>query len=296
MSSPARDASELRRAAVLRAIAFLALWFILSLGDTTDFPGRSRRGCPCDLGKPAAAAAEQRASLCSCPGEAYFALFPAVHCRRRRCGMARARSAPATATRVRHLSHAIVRRSSAEWVLHDGQPAARHTAGRVRPTRDRSSSTASTSSSPSWRSWPWTRISSSQRFGEARAMPSFLIWVAAFVLAMVALGLIRILRGPAAADRMMSVQLLGTGGIAALLLLAIATHVPALVDVAMTLALLAAFASVAFVVAASPAGPMTRRKPANEHRGRPLHLFDGHRRGPSSSWPARSGSCASPIR
>jgi len=84
-------------------------------------------------------------------------------------------------------------------------------------------------------------------------MNSFMIWVAAFVLAMVALGLIRILRGPAAADRVMAVQLLGTGGIAALLLLAIATHVPALLDVAMTLALLAAFSSAALVVAASPA-------------------------------------------
>jgi multicomponent Na+:H+ antiporter subunit F len=86
-------------------------------------------------------------------------------------------------------------------------------------------------------------------------MNSFMIWVAAFVLAMVALGLIRILRGPAAADRVMAVQLLGTGGIAALLLIAIATHVPALLDVAMTLALLAAFASAALVVAASPKGP-----------------------------------------
>ena len=86
-------------------------------------------------------------------------------------------------------------------------------------------------------------------------MNSFMIWVAAFVLAMVALGLIRILRGPAAADRVMAVQLLGTGGIAALLLLAIATHVPALLDVAMTLALLAAFASAALVVAVSPAEP-----------------------------------------
>ena len=37
MSSPARDASEIRRAAVLRAIAFLGLWFILSLGDMTAF-------------------------------------------------------------------------------------------------------------------------------------------------------------------------------------------------------------------------------------------------------------------
>ena len=46
---------------------------------------------------------------------------------------------------------------------------------------------------------------------------------------------------------MMAAQLLGTGGIAALLLLAAATALPAAVDVALTLALLAAFAAVAFV-------------------------------------------------
>ena len=46
---------------------------------------------------------------------------------------------------------------------------------------------------------------------------------------------------------MMSAQLLGTGGIAALLLLGAGTGVPAAVDAALTLALLAAFAAVAFV-------------------------------------------------
>jgi multicomponent Na+:H+ antiporter subunit F len=78
-------------------------------------------------------------------------------------------------------------------------------------------------------------------------MAEFLIAAAGFILAMVALGLVRILRGPADADRMMSVQLLGTGGIAALLLLAAGTGVPAAVDAALTLALLAALAAVAFV-------------------------------------------------
>jgi multicomponent Na+:H+ antiporter subunit F len=82
-------------------------------------------------------------------------------------------------------------------------------------------------------------------------MPDFLVASSGFVLVMVALGLIRILRGPARADRMMAAQLLGTGGIAALLLLSAATEVPALVDVALTLALLAAFASVAFVIGGS---------------------------------------------
>ncbi len=86
-------------------------------------------------------------------------------------------------------------------------------------------------------------------------MTEFLLAVAVFVLATVALGLIRIVRGPADADRMMAPQLLGTGGIAALLLLGAATRAPGAIDVALTLALLAAFASVAFVKGGSdPAG------------------------------------------
>ena len=78
-------------------------------------------------------------------------------------------------------------------------------------------------------------------------MADFLIGAAGFVLATVAVALLRILKGPDKADRIMAAQLLGTGGIAALLLLAQATSVPAAVDVALILALLAAFISVAFV-------------------------------------------------
>jgi multicomponent Na+:H+ antiporter subunit F len=78
-------------------------------------------------------------------------------------------------------------------------------------------------------------------------MTEFLIASLGFILAMLALGLIRILRGPGDADRIMATQLIGTGGIAALLLLGAVTDAPAAVDVALTLALLATFASVAFV-------------------------------------------------
>jgi multicomponent Na+:H+ antiporter subunit F len=81
-------------------------------------------------------------------------------------------------------------------------------------------------------------------------MANFLLAAAGFVMATVALALVRILRGPDAAERIMAAQLLGTGGIAALLLLAQATGVPAAVDVALVLALLAAFVSVAFVKSA----------------------------------------------
>jgi len=75
----------------------------------------------------------------------------------------------------------------------------------------------------------------------------FLLGTAGFVLAMVALGLLRILRGPGEADRMMAAQLLGSGGIAALLLGGIAIGDGSIADVSLTLALLAAFASIAFV-------------------------------------------------
>jgi multicomponent Na+:H+ antiporter subunit F len=78
-------------------------------------------------------------------------------------------------------------------------------------------------------------------------MADFLLAAAAFVLAMVALGLVRVKLGPGYADRMMAAQLLGSGSIAMLLLFGAATGEVAVVDVALTLALLAAFASIAFV-------------------------------------------------
>jgi multicomponent Na+:H+ antiporter subunit F len=65
----------------------------------------------------------------------------------------------------------------------------------------------------------------------------FFLAAAGFVLVMVALGLARIFRGPSNADRMMAAQLFGTGGIGR----------PGALDVSLTLALLTAFASVAFV-------------------------------------------------
>jgi multicomponent Na+:H+ antiporter subunit F len=85
-------------------------------------------------------------------------------------------------------------------------------------------------------------------------MAEFLVAAAGFVLLMVALGLVRIIRGPGDAERMMAAQLLGTGGIAVLLLLGAASGVGT-VDIALTLALLAAFASVAFFKSATDAPP-----------------------------------------
>ncbi len=78
-------------------------------------------------------------------------------------------------------------------------------------------------------------------------MTDALIVAAALILITVAAGLARVLRGPRGVDRMMAVQLLGTGGVAALLLAASATDVAGVENVALGLALLSSFASVAFV-------------------------------------------------
>ena len=84
-------------------------------------------------------------------------------------------------------------------------------------------------------------------------MTDFLLATAGVILFTVAVGLVRVLGGPGDVDRLMAAQLLSTGGIAALLLVAAATGVSGVEDVALGLALLAAFASTAFVNSAAPA-------------------------------------------
>jgi multicomponent Na+:H+ antiporter subunit F len=78
-------------------------------------------------------------------------------------------------------------------------------------------------------------------------MNELLLAAAGLIVLMVAIGLARILLGSNDVERLMAVQLLGTAGIAALLLIAQATNVPGVEDVALGLALLAAFASIAFI-------------------------------------------------
>jgi multicomponent Na+:H+ antiporter subunit F len=77
-------------------------------------------------------------------------------------------------------------------------------------------------------------------------MSEFLIASAMVVLVTVAAGLARVLHGPGDAERIMAAQLLGTGGVAALLLFGAASGSGSAVDLALTLALLAAFAAIAF--------------------------------------------------
>jgi multicomponent Na+:H+ antiporter subunit F len=70
---------------------------------------------------------------------------------------------------------------------------------------------------------------------------------ATVILATVSVGLVSVLRGPTVFDRMLAAQLLGTGAVAVVLLLAYAMELRHLLDVALVLVLLAAVASVAFV-------------------------------------------------
>jgi multicomponent Na+:H+ antiporter subunit F len=78
-------------------------------------------------------------------------------------------------------------------------------------------------------------------------MTTFYIGVSLFLVLNIVGGLVRLVRGPTAADRMLSVQLFGTAGVAALLLLAEAAAEPAFRDVALVFALLAALATIVFV-------------------------------------------------
>jgi multicomponent Na+:H+ antiporter subunit F len=71
--------------------------------------------------------------------------------------------------------------------------------------------------------------------------------VALFLLGNMMAGFVRVWRGPLPADRMLAAQLFGTTGVAMLVLLADALAMPALRDVALVLALLAAMAVVVFV-------------------------------------------------
>jgi multicomponent Na+:H+ antiporter subunit F len=68
----------------------------------------------------------------------------------------------------------------------------------------------------------------------------------AILLATVAVGLWRFIKGPTAADRLMVTQLLGTTGVAICLLLSAALRNAAILDVALALGLLAVVTTAAF--------------------------------------------------
>jgi len=77
-------------------------------------------------------------------------------------------------------------------------------------------------------------------------MNEFFFLLAAFLLANLLAALLRIMRGPTAADRVLAALLFGTTGVAILLLMSEAGGGSALIDVALVFALLAAITGAAF--------------------------------------------------
>jgi multicomponent Na+:H+ antiporter subunit F len=77
-------------------------------------------------------------------------------------------------------------------------------------------------------------------------MTTLVLAVALFLLANLVVALIAAARGPTAADHMLMALLIGTTGTGTLSLLAHAMRLPALADVALVLALLAAIGGIAF--------------------------------------------------
>jgi multicomponent Na+:H+ antiporter subunit F len=74
-----------------------------------------------------------------------------------------------------------------------------------------------------------------------------LVVLAIAILVSLLAGLLRVVEGPSDADRMLAAQLFGTGAVALLLILSQAMAMPALIDVALVFAILAAVAVIAFV-------------------------------------------------
>lgn len=78
-------------------------------------------------------------------------------------------------------------------------------------------------------------------------MSALLAASAVFLLLNLGAGMLRVLKGPTRADRMLALLLFGSTTVALLLILAELQQMPALRDVALLIVLLAAIISVAFV-------------------------------------------------
>ena len=85
-------------------------------------------------------------------------------------------------------------------------------------------------------------------------MTQFLYFVALVILGNVAVSAWRVLRGPERADRIMGAQLIGTSGVAILVLLYLIHDQQGVLDLALLMALLTAFAAVGFVKSQSRGG------------------------------------------
>jgi len=84
-------------------------------------------------------------------------------------------------------------------------------------------------------------------------METFFMALSIFLLLNIAVALIRVIRGPTPADRLMTAQLFGTAGMGILLLLAEAMAQPALRDVTLVFAVLAILVIICFAQTAGKA-------------------------------------------
>lgn len=91
-------------------------------------------------------------------------------------------------------------------------------------------------------------------------MDEVYFFLAFLLLLSIVVGLGRVFAGPTPADRILAVQLAGTGRVAVLLVLARAANLGTLLDVVLVYALLAAVTQIAFVKIYSSAPPA----PGNE--------------------------------
>jgi len=89
--------------------------------------------------------------------------------------------------------------------------------------------------------------------------------VALFLLLTIGGGLVRIWRGPTAADRLLAIQLFGTTGTAILILLSLAVDNQAYQNVALIFALLAGILGVVFTRYAQPASSSTHNDEEESH-------------------------------
>jgi multicomponent Na+:H+ antiporter subunit F len=78
-------------------------------------------------------------------------------------------------------------------------------------------------------------------------MGVILVVLSIFLLMCLLLGLVRVAAGPTATDSMLASQLTASTGVGFLVLIAAPLNLPALIDVALVLALLSAVAAVAYV-------------------------------------------------
>jgi multicomponent Na+:H+ antiporter subunit F len=91
-------------------------------------------------------------------------------------------------------------------------------------------------------------------------MSEFLIGTAVVILIINVFSLFRVLRADFRVERMMAVQLLGSGGAAMALLLGIAEQSEPMADVALLLVLLAAFSGSAFALGLPSSEPRASKR------------------------------------